>query len=364
MRNRKFFILPIIFLFLTRCNIPKTGTQKVEPTSSGPGVLWDLDRMASGTNIISKQTQVSLPEATSTPQLVNPINFDEAFSHIQNSASASSSEAFSSSPVSSALPASDFYFQAGSGNDRAEWLYFSPPEYSSDPTETVYAAFKNSGDSVWTEDYHLEFYAGSNPSRNGTVPLSKKVNPGEQASFQIPVTTTDNSWKACWQLKNPAEEAFYDFCYSHGNGTNTQSASSNTSASSDSGVFWAFVKTDGSAPAHYADNELSAELVSTSPASGHNFKAYDHYEDFRVSLRNTGNAVWNSSYSLVFYSGYNWMHSNSFPLSGNTDPGETATITMPMEIFEDNDRWVTCWYFSSPDGKNLADFCFNYTTTS
>ena len=42
--------------------------------------------------------------------------------------------------------------------------------------------------------------------------------------------------------------------------------------------------------------------------------------------------------------------------------GETAVFNMPMEIYEDNDRWVTCWYLAAPDGKNLADFCFNYFT--
>ena len=56
------------------------------------------------------------------------------------------------------------------------------------------------------------------------------------------------------------------------------------------------------------------------------------------------------------------MHANSFPLSGSVGPGETTTITMPMEIFEDHDRWVTCWYLAAPGGKNLADFCFNYFT--
>ena len=91
--------------------------------------------------------------------------------------------------------------------------------------------------------------------------------------------------------------------------------------------------------------------------------AYDHFESLSVTFKNNGSTVWNSSYSLVFYSGYNWMHANSFPLSENVAPGETTTVTMPMEIFEDNDRWITCWYLSTPDGKNLADFCFNYTTS-
>ena len=125
---------------------------------------------------------------------------------------------------------------------------------------------------------------------------------------------------------------------------------------------FAFQLTDGSAPARYSSDELSAELLSTSPASGHTFDAYDHYESLSVTFRNQGSTAWDSSYSLKFYSGYNWFHATSFSIPGTVNSGETATVTMPMEIIEDNDKWFTCWYLSTPDGKNLSDFCFNYYT--
>ena len=113
-----------------------------------------------------------------------------------------------------------------------------------------------------------------------------------------------------------------------------------------------------------SNSELSADFVSTSPKSGHTFKAYDHTETLTVTFKNNGSDTWDSSYSLVFYSGYNWMHIGSFSLPGTVAQGEKAVFSLPMEIYEDNDKWETCWYLASPDGKNLSDFCFSYYTGS
>lgn len=313
-------------------------------------VLWDLGINSDSVSQFSPDNTVA-PEPdrpTATPQLFKAVNFEESF-HIQQS-----SEAFVSPVINSSC------------NDSAQWLYFSPGEYTTEPFETLYAAFTNTGETIWNTDYSLEFYAGFNPCKSDRIPLSKSTNPGEEAVFEIPISSAENNWKACWYLLNSSGETLYDFCYSHGNGTNSLTAQSaqNPSAGSQDGVFPPFIKHEGSAPARFSNDEFSAEFLSTSPAAGHDFEAYDHYEELSASFQNNGTAVWDSSYSLVFYAGYNWMHANSFSLPGTVNPGETATITMPMEIFEDNDRWYTCWYLAAPDGKNLADFCFNYFTRS
>ena len=352
MRNSCYLAFLLLFLFLSACNMPSRPAEKEQASASSNGFLWNLNLTSSASNAETGQTTDPTVRPTATPQLIKAINFEEAFS--------------SAAAYSSGISASENIPVISGGSDRAEWLYFSPAEYSSDALETLYAAFKNSGDSVWTGDYHLEFYAGENPSKDAEISLSKTVFPGEQASFEIPIKRSNSSWKACWRLENAASEPFYDFCYNHGSGVNSgqsaQTANNNGGSSSAFDVSHPFYKTEGSAPARFSSAELSAELVSTNPASGHSFQAYDHYESLSATFVNNGSSSWDSSYSLVFYSGYNWMHANSFPLSGSVGPGETATVTMPMEIFEDHDRWVTCWYLAAPDGKNLADFCFNYFT--
>ena len=347
MRNKISFFLLISFIFLSSCNFPSRilDKPKTEPTIA---LLWDLSRYSAQESSSPNNPENSaeiVPSAT--PQLIKAINFEEAFFNSNSSTNTSS-------------------INKNEGlSDRSEWLYFSPADYSSNPLDTLYTAFRNTGESTWTSDYSLEFYAGVNPSNISTIPLKKVVQPGEEALFQIPITTRDENWKACWELKNDTGKPFYEFCYNHGNGINTtkpvQNKNNNTQ---NNDVYFAFVKTNGSAPARFTSEEQSAEFLSSSPNSGHTFQAYDHFENFTVNFRNNGTAVWDSSYTLKFYSGYNWMHSNSFPLSGSVQPGDTAFITMPMEIIEDNDNWISCWYLSTPDGKNLADFCFEYHTRS
>ena len=348
MRNNIFLLLLTAVLTISSCNIPvhTSNPIKTKPTIS---VLWDLNRFSvqeTSLNNIPATQAANIP--TSTPQLIKAINFEEAFSNSYSGANETS-----------------FYSNGNQGSDRSEWLYFSPADYSSNPLDTLYTAFKNTGDSTWTQDYFLEFYAGANPSNVSKIPLEKVVHHGEEALFQIPIITQESNWKACWELKNAAGNTFYEFCYNHGNGTNTANSAQNTNQDAQNNdVYFAFVKTNGSAPARFSDDELSAEFLSSSPGSGHTFQAYDHFENLTVNFQNNGTASWDSSYALKFYSGYNWMHSNSFPVSGSIQPGEIASITMPMEIIEDNDNWISCWYLSSPDGKNLADFCFEYHTRS
>lgn len=356
MKNKLIFFTITLLFLLTSCNIPvkkDPSTSLVKSSEEKIEVLWNLS-VPGKTGSLQQDAQA--PEQsikpTSTPQLLKALNFEEAFS----------------TSGYSALPA--FVPENAAilnGNDSAQWLYFSPAEYSTDPTEIVYAAFTNTGENIWNPDYSLEFYAGANPSKNERISLNSSVSPGEKATFEIPVTTSDINWKACWHLLNPSGAVIYDFCYNHGNGINSGNTQYAESASSGSQQFPSthpFYKHSGSAPAKFSNDELSAEISSISPENGHVFEAYDHFEEVSVSISNNGSASWDSSYSLVFYSGYNWMHVNSFSVPGTVNSGETTTIRMPMEIYEDNDKWLTCWYLATPDGKNLADFCFNYFTRS
>ena len=352
--SRRLFPFLILFL-LTSCHMPTANNVQTVPTEAGQ--IWKLDSFQRPAyERPTEQIEQSFPP-TSTPQLYQAVDFDSFFTR-----SAEVTE------ISGGIP-------TGNGNDEGRWLYFDPPEYSSSQANTLYAAFENIGDSIWTEDYYLEFFAGVNPCKNDRINLDTVVQPGEKGTFRIPINSSDPSWKACWQMKNGTSAAFYEFCYNHGSGQNNSYTNFSANDSGDPNVvdvaagvpgkegYFAFQKTNGSAPAKYSSDELSAELVSTSPASGHTFQAYDHFESLSVTFRNSGSTAWDPSYSLVFYSGYNWFHETAFPLSEAVSPGGTTTITMPMEIIEDNDRWVTCWYLSTPDGKNLSDFCFNYFTS-
>ena len=350
MRNKNFIIFLFFPLFLISCNVPtRSASSPQAGNSTGHDFLWDLS-VSSDTPTCSFSPQQHQDQPTATPQLVRAVSIDEAFSH---------SQVF-------------FAQNQNSGtDDSAQWLYFSPYDYSTEQTDILYIGFSNTGSQTWNSDYTLRFYNGSNPSDKERISLNASVSPGNEAVFQIPIVRQDENWKACWQFTAPNGSILSDLCYNHGNGINASASASSsaqvqtdTSSGSDGGVFYAFRKTNGSAPAKYSDDELSAEFLSTSPEEDHIFPAYDHYESLTASFRNNGNAVWDSSYSLVFYSGYNWMHADSFPLSGTVDPGENAVITMPMEIFEDNDTWFTCWYLASPGGQNLADFCFSYYTRS
>lgn len=352
MRNKWCFSSILLLFLLIACNVPTKITKitnQPESIDNKPKVIWDLGTGSYVSGSFIDDLQMSIEHPTSTPQLFRPVNFDEAFP---------------SNYVSQASAPIEF---TSSGADSAQWLYFSPGEYTTGIFDKLYTAFTNTGEAVWDSGYALEFYAGVNPSKNDRIPLSGTVYPGDQAVFEIPVSLSEPNWKACWNLMSRSGESLYDFCYSHGNGTIPpflQSAGSSSPGSSNADTSNPFYLHEGTAPAKFSNEEFSADLLSTKPATGHDFKAYDHYEQLSASFRNNGTAVWDSSYSLVFYAGYNWMHANSFPLFGTTYQGEAITITMPMEIFEDNDRWYTCWYLASPDGKNLADFCFKYSTSS
>ncbi len=346
MRNNLVFLLAILGLFCSSCNIPAAEIKNREENREW---VWNVFEYPGRSDAPAEESQsVRYSAGTPTPQLIVPVDFEEAFSHSQII-------------HRSDAPA------AGSGNDSAQWLYFSPNEYSAEPLEVLYAAFQNNGSSTWADDYYLEFYAGNNPSKEDKIRINHTVSSGSSASFEIPIKTTDRSWKSCWQLKNSAGISFYEFCYNHGDGTNiseAKSAQNSSESSSSDGVYFAFRKTDGTAPAKFSSTEQSAEFLSISPNDGHTFKAYDHNETISVSFKNTGSESWDPSYRLVFYNGYNWFHHRSFPLQETIGSGETAVFTMPMEIIEDNDKWVTCWYLSTPDGQNLSDFCFRYYTKS
>ena len=349
MQNKNSFLFFLLSFLLISCNIPYAYNKENTLSKPEKEFLWNLGE-PSFQNTAGSSFSTNIPEKpTATPQLIKALDFEAAFAGSREEGSHSASE---NHPI------------VNNGKDEAKWLYFSPGEYSTSSFDTLYAAFENSGESFWDDNYFLDFYAGTNPSSEDEIRLLTTVYPGEQAVFEIPITKEDASWKACWQLKNANAEPFYDFCYSHGSGINSPQAASAAvpSSSSNSDVFWGFVRTEGSAPARFSSSELNGEFISTSPASGHIFDAYDHYEDLTVTFKNNGTTTWDSSYAVVFYSGYNWMHSNSFRLPDSVNPGDTATVIMPMDIIEDNDRWVTCWYLATPDGKNLADFCFNYRT--
>ncbi len=348
MRNKCFFFLLLVCPLLFSCNMPKLHT---EDQSKTPALLWNFDSFTDrGTAGKAEIQQEKHAEKTPTPQLISGIDFEAAFQQSHSAGDPSYSSV------------------AANGSDSAQWLYFDPGDYSSQSLSTLYVGLRNDGESTWGSDYYLDFYSGNNPSDLSKIALGRSVPSGNDALFEIPIVSADPSWRSCWQLKNSQKEPFYEFCYNHGSGINTsnqqRSAQEETGGSDSGGVFYAFVKTNGSAPEKFSNDELSAEFLSTSPSTGHTFQAYDHSETLTVSFQNNGSQTWDSSYALVFYSGYNWMHANSFSLSGTVDPGGTAVFTLPMEIFEDNDKWVTCWYLSSPDGHNLSDFCFNYYTRS
>ena len=354
-------IIPIILVFLlASCNIP--SADKTQPTPTAAGQIWNLDNFQRTGNIIpTEPTQPSILP-TSTPQLYKAVDFDDSFIRSADVPDAASDPAVKT------------------GNDEAQWLFFDPVEYSSGSIDILYAVFTNNGSSTWTGDYFLEFFAGVNPCKSDRIGLDSVIQPGERGTFRIPISSAEPSWKSCWQIKNSSGIPFYEFCYNHGNGQNntyTNFSAGNSGSAGSAGNtnvvdvaagvagkegYFAFQRTDGSAPSKYSSDELSAELVSTTPASGHTFKAYDHSESITVTFRNNGSEPWDSSYSLKFYSGYNWFHKTSFSVPETVSSGETTTITMPIEIIEDNDKWYTCWYLSTPDGKNLSDFCFNYYT--
>lgn len=359
-QNRAILLLLLLLLILCSCNVP--SARKESEKSTAKKYLWNLNIGGTGSspaaNTADSQHSASV-RPTPTPQLYQEIDFDSAFR---------GSEEVSVNITGTSV---------SSGDDAAQWAFFDPVEYSSSSLETLYAAFDNTGSSVWNRDYYLEYYAGIDPSEKGKISLDMNVQPGERGTFSIPIKNQNASWKGCWKLKNAEGAEFYEFCYNHGTGQNANSNDQGTGRNTGSpyvedvaaGVpgkegYWAFQRTNGTAPSRYSDKELSADLVSTSPKNNHTFKAYDHFENITVTFRNNGSTAWDSSFALVFYSGYNWTHETRISVPGSVGPGENAVITMPMEIIEDNDTWVTCWYLSSPDGKNLYDFCFNYYTKS
>ena len=314
--------------------------------------LWDLG--IPGENRTGRSQASAAAFISPTQQLYSEIDFEAAFRG-PNSAGTESSPS-----VSQAF---------ADGEDSASWNYFSPAEFSTGSMDTLYISFRNDGSSVWDENYRISWYAGDNPTEKSEYPFAGITAPGEDLSIALPVSTNSPSWKSCWQLLNGSSRSFYEFCYSHGSGTyagitNQPSAAGSDSvsepASSASG--WEFATISGSAPAPAGEGYSAS--VSLSPENGHRFKAYDHTENFSATFTNTGSTEWDPSMSLIYYNGYNWFHTNSFPLTETVAPGGSYTFTMPMEIIEDNDGWNTCWYLAAPNGGTVESFCFSYRTGS
>lgn len=345
----------ILLLVLSSCrHLP---TVSVSPTAAADlyapeRFLWDLGITGeSGTG----PSQASAAAFVSpTQQLYSAIDFESAFAGANGVIPAS------------AQPLSQTF---ADGEDSASWNYFSPAEFSNEAMDTLYISFRNNGSSVWNEAYKISWYAGDNPTERSEYPFTGITAPGDDLSIALPVSTNSPSWKSCWQLLNGNSQPFYEFCYSHGSGTYAgitgqpvASDSDTVSDPSSGNVFWGLAKISGSAPAPAGEGYSAS--VSLSPEDGHTFQAYDHTENFSATFTNTGSAEWDPSMSLIYYNGYNWFHTNAFPLTETVAPGGSYTFTMPMEIIEDNDRWNTCWYLAAPNGGTVESFCFSYRTGS
>ena len=249
--------------------------------------------------------------------------------------------------------------------DIAEWQYFSPEEFSSESMDALDVVFINKGSTTWTNNYYLSHYAEINPSNRNKLYLDKEITPGETCSIRIPIINNDVSWKSCWELTDDKNTPFFSFCYNHGIGGQNQgkneSLATNNPANSN---YSPFTYVENALPSSAVNNSDNAEWVSSNFNDQHAFCAYDHTETWSITLRNAGSNTWNSSYTLNFYKGYNFMPSNTYSVDSIVDPGNEYTFNLPMIIHEDNDMWHTCWYLANSAGENLINFCWYYNTDS
>ena len=122
MRNNSYYAFLLLFLFLSSCNIPEQQSANKYRSDPQEKYLWNLNISPAASNQEIKETTVPAERPTATPQLIKAINFEEAFS---SAASPSMMSAPENKPIISG------------GSDRAEWLYFSPAEYSTGALETL-----------------------------------------------------------------------------------------------------------------------------------------------------------------------------------------------------------------------------------
>lgn len=339
-------------IFCASCqNLPQSQVEKIERTIDIEKTIAQYFVEDATDTPSAVQPILSTVSETSTPQLIKEIDFDAWFTSLPENVE------------TEIIPASD------KGEDQAEWLYYSPVEYTSDSIENLYVRLKNTGTSTWNAAYHLEYYGGSNPFATSSIALPNSVLPEQEISLEMPVASSSSSWRSCWQLVSESGTNFFDFCYNHGSGDNGTLQSASTSGSGSSSIISesanpAFTKYAGEAPA--IDNSAgdAAQFQSFSPGNKHTFCAQDHTETWQITFTNTGNTTWDSSFTLNFYSGYNWTSASSFPISGSVEPGASYTFSLPFTVHEDNDIWVTCWYLSTGAGRNISDFCYDYYTNS
>ncbi len=91
--------------------------------------------------------------------------------------------------------------------DRAIYISQSPSDDTSIPVNTPFTmtwTVQNTGTTKWTANYQLRFYIGEKFGSPATTNLNKEVNPGEQVSISLNLTTPKDpgNYNGTWTLSN------------------------------------------------------------------------------------------------------------------------------------------------------------------
>lgn len=106
-----------------------------------------------------------------------------------------------------------------------------------------------------------------------------------------------------------------------------------------------------SAPAD--PNCAKAELVGEDPPDGKIFRPGEYFWK-TWTLKNIGTCTWNSSYSLIFWSGELLGGLTSYPLDDEVSPDETKSISIYLKTPDTVGSFTGYWRLQSPWNSNFG----------
>lgn len=183
--HSRVFILVIAFaMILSACNMPRNTT----PTQSGIDLISTYAAQTVQVQLTqANQPQVTSPVLTPFPTSVPPGQVTPGPG--------------TSTPSTAGCNLATFV-QDVSVQDNSAFMPGTP--------FTKTWRIKNSGSCTWTENYVLFFFKGDQMGAADSVPLGKRVSPGETVDISVNMQAPNESgsYKGEWKLRSEANEVF------------------------------------------------------------------------------------------------------------------------------------------------------------
>ena len=188
---------------------------------------------------------------------------------------------------------------------------------------------RNSGTKPWDQSYSLAFFAHNSMNGPASIPLTRKVKPGEVIELSVTLTApkTPGRHRSTWKMRSP------------------------------DGLFFEYEQ--------YAEILVPRPMKPKTQLNEARFVADVTFPDETVvqpgqrfvktwRIRNTGTTTWGEGYRLAFFSDSKMGGPNSVPLPP-ANPGDTVEVSVPLVAPARSGLHRSTWKPHDPKG-NFFDF--------